>query len=163
MPKRVSTRPQASNTDDTTIKFQYSFMSVPKFHDLSNNGTKTTSIINSFNAHTHFRPVTQYHSGQGQCMAQYGIEKRAILISGASYFFYLVYMVRLLSRQCLLVLHYLFYMAHVSDLYVSSTTGFLFLFQQFILVFHYLFKWPMFLIYMWVLLLDFYFYLSSFY
>lgn len=53
MPKRVSTRPQASNTDDTTIKFQYSFMSVPNFHDLSNNGTRTVLASSTVLMSTH--------------------------------------------------------------------------------------------------------------
>lgn len=96
--KRVSTRPPASNTDDTTIKFQYSFMSVSKFHDLANNGTRTvlasSIILMHTRAHTQTRacartqPVIHHHSGQGQMYdPQYGTEKHAILILGASYFY----------------------------------------------------------------------------
>lgn len=124
MPKRVSTRPQASNIDDTTIKFQYSIMSVPKFHDLSNNGTWTVlasstvlmptctwdlssiTTVDKVNAwptvwywkacHTNIRCFILFPSGlHGK-----------IFISGDS-------IISPLS----------FYMANFSDLHVSSTTG----------------------------------------
>jgi len=110
MPKTVSTRPQASNTDDTTNKFQYSFMSVPKFHDLSNNGTRTVLASSTVLMPTHTletrHPPTQWTRPMHD--PQYGIEKYFILILGVSYFFHLVYMVRFLSQEFLLVLHYLF-------------------------------------------------------
>jgi hypothetical protein len=51
--EKVSTRSPASNTDDTTIKFQYSFMSVSKFHDLANNGTRTVLASSIVLMHTH--------------------------------------------------------------------------------------------------------------
>jgi len=98
-------------------------MSVPKFHDLSNNGTRTVLASSTVLMPTHTletrHPPTQWTRPMHD--PQYGIEKYFILILGVSYFFHLVYMVRFLS-------------------------------QEFLLVLHYLFTWPIFLIYMWVLL-----------
>jgi hypothetical protein len=122
MPKRVSTIPQASNTDDTTIKFQYSFMSVPKFHDLSNNGTGTV-LASSAHALETCHPPPQLTRPMHD--PQYGTEKQATLILGVSYFSHLVYKVRFLSQEFLLVLHYLFtwpIFSHLCEFYYWKGT-----------------------------------------
>ena len=49
---------------------------------------------------------------------QYSIEQHAILILSVTYFFRLVYVVRFLSQEFLLVLHYLFTW-HIFLIYIS--------------------------------------------